>query len=77
MKVVNTTVAVDHHHQHHYHNTHADGNRWSGNFYFRLYRQTEVKKIPTLRVLSAQYLNKNSSGDEIANVLVNDDIAHT
>ena len=23
------------------------------------------------------YVNKNSSGDEIANVLVNDDIAHT
>jgi len=27
--------------------------------------------------LTQKKINKNSSGDEIANVLVNDDIAHT
>ena len=31
----------------------------------------------TVDVISLIFVYKNSSGDEIANVLVNDDIAHT
>ena len=36
-----------------------------------------VVKYSDLENYRRLYLDKNSSGDEIANVLVNDDIAHT
>jgi len=48
--------------------------RWYGLF------SQPVAHITQLTASSLSYninVNKNSSGDEIANVLVNDDIAHT
>ena len=49
--------------------THFDGRRGVG-----FYRGLSVCLSVCFTV---RYLKKNSSGDEIANVLVNDDIAHT